>query len=183
MVFLSEILRSHYRQQTFLAAARGLSMAKVKAATKTLHPSLCGKSKLSLRNKRIVYVLHPANNDICVCFLNLRLHCNSVATSSATERISADRLVRHSSRLLMSELIYEPWGKKIMTPFWLKTVGLPTTPKSGLPPRGGRKLFIKVSSPNKNHYVNKSAITISWELEYSKFFNSIQLQELSFINK
>jgi hypothetical protein len=180
MVFLSEILRSHYRQQTFLAAARGLSMAKVKAATKTLHPSLCGKSKLSLRNKRIVYVLHPANNDICVCFLNLRLHCNSVATSSATERISADRLVRHSSRLLMSELIYEPWGKvhyrrphdrisasficlcqKIMTPFWLKTVGLPTTPKSGLPPRGGRKLFIKVSSPNKNHYVNKSAITIS----------------------
>ncbi|XP_063930287.1 uncharacterized protein LOC135142501 [Zophobas morio] len=143
MVFLSEILRSHYRQQTFLAAARGLSMAKVKAATKTLHPSLC------------------ANNDICVCFLNLRLHCNSVATSSATERISADRLVRHSSRLLMSELIYEPWGKKIMTPFWLKTVGLPTTPKSGLPPRGGRKLFIKVSSPNKNHYVNKSAITIS----------------------
>ncbi|KAJ3623666.1 hypothetical protein Zmor_004336 [Zophobas morio] len=36
----------------------------------------------------IVFVLHPANNDIRVCCLDLQLYCDSVSTSSATEQIA-----------------------------------------------------------------------------------------------
>jgi hypothetical protein len=56
MVFSSEILGNHHRQQIFLAAHVDYVVAKVKAATKALYPLLCGKSKLSLRNKRQLYL-------------------------------------------------------------------------------------------------------------------------------
>ncbi|XP_063933890.1 uncharacterized protein LOC135145689 [Zophobas morio] len=55
-------------------------VAKVKTATKALYSLLCGKSKLSLRNKRQLYLfLHPTSNDICICCLTY----NSTALASA----------------------------------------------------------------------------------------------------
>jgi hypothetical protein len=64
----------------------GYLRAKIKSAAKTLYLLLCGKNKLSLRNKRQLNVLYPANNDMRFCCLDLRLHCNSVDTSNATEQ-------------------------------------------------------------------------------------------------
>jgi hypothetical protein len=64
-------------------------VAKVKAATMALYPLLCIKSSFLCEANGNCIVLHPDNNDVGTCWLDLRPHCDSVGSSSATEQIAA----------------------------------------------------------------------------------------------
>jgi hypothetical protein len=90
MLFSSEILGIIIDNKFAWRPHVDYVVAKVKAVTKALYPLLCGKSKLFLRKQTaIVFVLPPTINDVRIHCLDLRLHLDSVGTSSATEQIAA----------------------------------------------------------------------------------------------